>query len=265
MIDVTTFYEALGGAERAASMTAEEKADALDAYLLGTLNGPDYRPQAPPTSEAAARATIRRGSGAVFGDGRGTPPALAPLPERPALLDFFRLRTSLPTTRHHLQSAGAALAAGASEELILACLLHDLGQSIARVDHGWWGAQLVEPYVSEKVAFAIRYHQALRFYADESVGYHYPELYVRIFGEGYVPEPYIAEAHEYARNHPWYLEARMVTVFDLYAFDPDAKVDWEPFVDVVGRHFRQPEDGLGFDGSPVAHMWRSLIFPDHPL
>lgn len=27
----------------------------------------------------------------------------------------------------------------------------------------------------------------------------------------------------------------------------------------------QPEQGLGFDGSPVARMWRSLIYPENPL
>jgi len=39
----------------------------------------------------------------------------------------------------------------------------------------------------------------------------------------------------------------------------------EPFIDVIGRHFKQPKEGLGFDASPVAHMWRSLIYPDNPL
>jgi hypothetical protein len=36
-----------------------------------------------------------------------------------------------------------------------------------KTDHGYWGAQLYAPYVSERVAFAIRYHQALRFYEDK--------------------------------------------------------------------------------------------------
>ena len=38
--------------------------------------------------------------------------------------------------------------------------------AIQRADHGYVGAALYEPYVSEKVAFAIRYHQALRFFPD---------------------------------------------------------------------------------------------------
>lgn len=264
-IDRDAFFEALGGSEAADKMSEEERAEALDRYLISQLNGPEYPARVASQRNLAGGRTLRRGSGAIFGDGRSEPYELAPMPERPTLLDFFRLRSSLPTVRHHLQSAGDALANNGSEEEVLACLCHDLGQSLARVDHGWWGAAMVEPYVSEKVAFAIRYHQALRFFADESVGYHYPELYVQIFGEGYVPEPYIQAAYDYARNHKWYMEARMVTVHDLYAFDPDSKVSLDPFVDVIGRHFRQPKEGLGFDGSPVAHMWRSLIFPDHPL
>ena len=35
----------------------------------------------------------------------------------------------------------------------------------------------------------------------------------------------------------------------------------EEFTDVIGRHFRQPEEGLGYDNSPVAHMWRAMIRP----
>jgi hypothetical protein len=265
-IDRETFVRALGGEAVAATLSSEAKADALDDYLLGVLNSPEYPvllEQSRPTP--ANGPTIRRGTGATFGDGQQTPPALVPLPEQPSLLDYFRLRLPLPFMRHLLQSAGNALAGGATEEQVLACLLHDFGQTLARVDHGWWGAQMIEPYVSEEVAFAVRYHQALRFYADESVGYHYPELYVQIFGENYVPEPYIAQTYERVRQHRWYMAARMVTVHDLYAFDPDTAVSLDPFIDIIGRNFRQPAEGLGFDRSPVAHMWRSLSFPDHPL
>jgi len=50
-----------------------------------------------------------------------------------------------------------------------------------------------------------------------------------------------------------------------YAFDPKAVVSLDPSIDIIGRHFKQPKEGLGFDGSPTAHMWRTMIFPDHPL
>ncbi len=119
--------------------------------------------------------------------------------------------------------------------------------------------------MSEKVSWAIRYHQALRFYPDSAHGYEYPELYNRIFGKDYVPQPHIKAAYEYARNHKWYFEARMVTVNDLYAFDPNAVVSMDPFIDIIGRQFKQPKEGLGNDGSPTAHMWRTMMFPDNPL
>ena len=58
---------------------------------------------------------------------------------------------------------------------------------------------------------------------------------------------------------------RLVTVNDLYAFEPGVRVSLDEFEDVIGRHFRQPKEGLGFDGSPVAHMWRTAANPDNPL
>jgi len=35
----------------------------------------------------------------------------------------------------------------------------------------------------------------------------------------------------------------------------------EEFTDIIGRNFRQPKEGLGFDSSPVAHLWRAMIRP----
>jgi len=197
-------------------------------------------------------------------DGRlymmGHDPRLPRMPERPTLFDFFKYRFG--PSAHLLQSARLAQKNGAGEKVVLACLLHDIAiAGFIRSDHGYWSAQLVEPYVDEEVAWAIRHHQALRFYPDESVGYSYPALYVKLFGPDYRPEPYIEEAYRYARNHRWYMTSRLITVNDLYAFDPTVQVALEEFTDVVGRHFRQPEEGLGFDGSPVAHMWRTIIYP----
>jgi hypothetical protein len=186
------------------------------------------------------------------------------MPANATLYDFFKLRF-MDTSNHVLQSAALAKRNGMSEEIILACLLHDVVQEIIRTDHGWWGAQLFEPYVPEKVSFAIRYHQTLRYYPDPSVGYEYPDLYRQLFGADYVPPPYIQATYEMVRKHRWYMDARLVTVNDLYAFDPKAVVSIEPFEDIIGRHFKQPKEGLGNDGSPVAHMWRTIARPDQPL
>jgi hypothetical protein len=57
------------------------------------------------------------------------------------------------------------------------------------------------------------------------------------------------------------MSARLITLNDIYSFDPDAHVDLNDFVDIIGRNFKQPKEGLGFDGSPSAHMWRTLMWP----
>jgi hypothetical protein len=190
----------------------------------------------------------------------GEDPRLPKMPEKPTLVDYFRCRFA--TTAHLLQSATHALKAGLDEKVVLACLLHDIGvASFIRCDHGYWGAQLIEPYVDEEVSWAVRMHQALRFFPDESVGYGYPEMYVKLFGPDYKPESYIVEDYKRARAHKWYMTARLITVNDIYSFDPNAKVNLDDFVDIIGRNFRQPKEGLGLDNSPSAHMWRTMMWP----
>ncbi len=190
----------------------------------------------------------------------GADPRLPQMPDKPTLVDFFRCRFA--STAHLLQSATHALKAGLDEKVVLACLLHDIGVvSFIRCDHGYWGAQLIEPYVDEEVSWAVRVHQALRFFPDESVGYAYPDLYRKFFGPDYQPEPYIVQEYERARNHKYYMTARLICVNDIYSFDPNAKVDLDDFVDIIGRHFKQPKEGLGFDNTPSSHMWRTLMWP----
>jgi len=191
----------------------------------------------------------------------GEDPRLKPMPSNPTLMDFFRYRFSL-AQQHLLQSAKLARKNGCSEKVIMACLLHDIAVvGFIRADHGYWGAQLVEPYVDEEVSWAIRAHQALRFYPDESVDYSYPDNYARWFGENYLPDEYDQQLYKEAVNHKWYMTARLICVNDLYSFDPNVVVKLEDFTDIIGRNFKQPEEGLGFDSSPVAHMWRTIIWP----
>jgi len=196
----------------------------------------------------------------------GDNPALPPMPERPTLMDFFIHRGTGITFRHILTSAKRALDEGHEEKVVIACLLHDISNAcFIRSDHGYWGAQMIAPYVDEEVAWAVKYHQALRYFADESVGYAYPETYRRYFGEDYVPPAYIRRDAEHARAHRWYMTARAVTLNDIYFFADDAVIDPAIFTDLIGRNFRNPEEGLGFDGSPVAHMWRTIIWPNNFL
>ncbi len=196
----------------------------------------------------------------------GDNPALPRMPAAPSLLDFYRLRFSDLTARHLLTSAARALDAGQDEKVVLACLLHDISNGcLIRTDHGYWGAQMIAPYVSEEIAWAVRHHQALRYFADEDAGYAYPESYVRFFGADYVPPDYIRQDAEAARAHRWYMTSRLITIYDTYFFDDMPAPDPARFADLIGRHFRQPAEGLGFDGSPVAHMWRTAIWPNNFL
>ena len=196
----------------------------------------------------------------------GDNPALPRMPEKPTLLDFFKLRFNDIAVRHLLTSAKRALDDGLEEKIVLACMLHDIANGcLIRSDHGYWGAQLVGPYVDPEVAFAVQYHQALRYFADESVGYEYPSSYDSFFGRDFDPPEYIKRDAAYAQGHRWYMSARLVTMYDTYFFDDYPPVDPEIFTDLLGRNFRQPEEGLGFDGSPVAHMWRTMIWPNNFL
>jgi HD domain len=270
----------LGGEAAVKAMDHEARADALEDFMSAKLdaavaakNGKKYPTVAELASKVDSRG-YRRGAGKLFIHERSNqnPDAdesgrkvtqLKPMPEAPTLVDFFKLR--FPPAAHLLQSARLARKNGMSEEIIMACLLHDAGQYLCRADHGYWGAQIAEPYVSERVTFAIKYHQALRFYPDPSVNYEYPEAYYMTFGADFVPLPHVQAAYDYARNHKWYMDARMVTTNDLYAFDPNVEVEIEEFTDIIGRHFKQPKEGLGNDNTPVTHMWRTMTIPDAPL
>jgi len=268
-IDRRALFQSLGGAAAVALMTSDQKADALEHYMEEQLDAAADEPKYPTVAELAAKnedltRPSRNGTGFLFRQGRdGKLKKLAPMPETPTLEDFFEYRFA--PASHVLQSANRALTTGMSEEVVLACLLHDVVLNLIRPDHGWWGAQLVEPYVPEKTTFAIRYHQCLRFFPDTEYGYEYPESYFRSFGEDYVPEPYLQKTHDWVKNHKWYEYPRLVTVNDLYAFDRNAKVSIDPFREIVARHFKQPEEGLGWDNSPSTHMWRSMIQPDRRL
>ncbi len=270
-IDRRAFIASLGGMAVVDAMDSETKAEALEHYMVEKMDeamgGGHVELVNAQVLPAPEDATVRRGVGSLFAptgpaDARKMP-KLAPMSNNPTLLEFFEKRFA--PANHVLQSATRAMKTGMSEEIVMACLLHDVVQNLVRVDHAWWGAQMLEPYVSEKVSWAIRYHQALRFYPDPAHGYEYPELYNRIYGKDYEPQPHIKAAYEFARKHKWYFEARMITVNDLYAFDPNAKVSIEPFLDIIGRQFKQPKEGLGNDNSPTAHMWRTMMFPDNPL
>src|SRR5260221_6466968 len=246
------------------AMTLSQRADALEEQMTRELDYIVIKSRLYSTAEgdlgpapnAGALMAKNPKARVLMGDD----PRLPEMPAHPTLIDCFHYRFG--PCMHLLQSARNAVKGGLPEKMVVACLLHDISTiGFIRGDHGYWGAQLVEPYVDEEVAWAIRAHQVLRFYPDDSVGYEYPASYVNSFGADYRPDKYIEEDYKQMRNHKWYMSGRMITVHDIYSFDPNVHPVLEEFTDVIGRHFRQPEEGLGFDNSPVAHIWRAMIRP----
>ncbi|MDA0708289.1 MAG: HD domain-containing protein [Proteobacteria bacterium] len=258
-MDRRKFLASVGGASALAAMSSMEKADALEYAMNQELETRIVKAQICTTFGKEPFKNPIKNKDNVFQMGHD--PRLPLMSDKPTLMEFFEKRFA--PADHLLQSGALALKSGLPEKTVLACLLHDIGNSaIARSDHGYWGAQLIEPYVDEEISWAIRHHQALRYFADEELGYTYPEAYIRYFGKDFTPEPYIHETAAYAKKHKWYNTAMQICINDVYAFDPNAIVSLDMFTGIIERNFRQPKEGLGYDDSPSAHMWRTVIFPN---
>jgi predicted HD phosphohydrolase len=65
---------------------------------------------------------------------------------------------------HSLQTASRAMRDGASEEMIVAALLHDIGDEIAPLNHSELAASVLKPFVSEKTRWIIEKHGMFQAY-----------------------------------------------------------------------------------------------------
>lgn len=65
---------------------------------------------------------------------------------------------------HSLQSATRAYRNGEDEDMIVAALLHDIGDELAPHTHGEMVAAILKPYVSEKAAWIVKHHGAFQQY-----------------------------------------------------------------------------------------------------
>lgn len=164
---------------------------------------------------------------------------------------------------HSLQCADLAEQAGADEGLVLACLLHDVGRvavdpalvrdraadavpvGAAARGHHEVGAELIAPYVPERVAWLVRMHAAAkRYLCATEPGYHdrlTPVSRYTLEIQGGVMSP--AEVAALA-GHPW-----LPAALALRRWDDQAKVPgkatrplaaWAP---LLRRHFTAPRAG----------------------
>ena len=65
---------------------------------------------------------------------------------------------------HSLQSATRALNDNADDEMIVAALLHDIGDGLAPLNHSEYSASVLRPYVSEKTHWVVEKHGEFQMY-----------------------------------------------------------------------------------------------------
>ena len=118
---------------------------------------------------------------------------------------------------HSLQSATKALRAGESEEMIVAALLHDIGDELAPLNHSEYAASILKPYVSEKTYWIIEKHGEFQMY-----------YYAHHLGaDRFKREKY--------KDHKYYQDTiNFCEKYDQCSFDPNYKSmslkDFEPLV-----------------------------------
>ncbi len=129
------------------------------------------------------------------------------LPER-LLAALRKLDHSLqgyPVSRlgHSLQTATRALRDGADDELIVAALIHDVGDDLAPYNHSEMAAGIIRPYVRPEVTRIVEQHGLFQTY-------YYAHHYDRD-----------RNAREKFRSHPWYQACKdFCANWDQCSFDP---------------------------------------------
>ena len=132
---------------------------------------------------------------------------VASLPER-ILESLRKLDGSLagyPVTRleHSLQAATRALRDGADDELIVAALVHDVGDDLAPYNHSEIAAGIIRPYVRAQVTWIVEQHGLFQTY-----------YYAHHAGRD-------RNAREKFSGHPWYQACKdFCADWDQCSFDP---------------------------------------------
>ena len=153
------------------------------------------------------------------------------LPDRvlQALRDLDHAVEGYPVTRleHSLQTATRARHDGADDELVLAALIHDMGDLLAPYNHAAIGAEVIRPYVREEVTWIVEQHGLFQTY-----------YYVHHLGGD-------RHMRDQLRGHRWYEAcAHFCEHYDQPSFDPKyPSLPLTAFEPLVRQIFgRQPHD-----------------------
>ena len=155
----------------------------------------------------------------------------AGLPDR--ILDSLRkLEHSVSGYRvsrleHCLQGATRASRAGESEEMIIAVLLHDIGDDLAIYSHSEMAAAVLRPFVPERIYWIVKHHGVFQMY-----------YYAHHCGGD-------RNCRDIYKDHAWYQDAiDFCHNYDQNCFDPD--YDSEPlefFEPILRRVMSEPHFG----------------------
>jgi predicted HD phosphohydrolase len=151
---------------------------------------------------------------------------------RRVLAALDKLKEALPGYRvtryqHSLQAATRAWRDGADEELIVAALLHDIGDDLAPYNHGEVAAAVLKPYVRAEVTWIVEQHGIFQSY-----------YYAHHYGSN-------RNLRDQFRDHKWYTAcASFCERWDQSSFDPDyVSEPLERFVPMLEAIFaRKPHD-----------------------
>jgi len=145
------------------------------------------------------------------------------------LASLLKLDHSLegyPVSRlgHSLQAATRAMRDGADDELLVAALIHDIGDELAPYNHTEIAAAIIRPYVRPEVTWIVEKHGLFQNY-----------YYVHHFGGN-------RNARDEFRDHPWYQACKdFCANWDQNSFDPDYPSEpLSTFEPVLRRIFSRP-------------------------
>jgi len=136
---------------------------------------------------------------------------------------------------HSLQTATRAEADGADEEMIVAALIHDIGDDLAPFNHSQYAASILRPYVRPEVTWVINQHGLFQNY-----------YYIHHLGG----DRFEREKH---KEHPWYQSCvDFCEKWDQASFDPDYPTrPLQHFEPMVRRIFTRPAFDPQFVGERI--------------
>jgi predicted HD phosphohydrolase len=125
---------------------------------------------------------------------------------------------------HSRQAATRALKDGADEEMVVAALVHDIGDDLAPYNHAEVAASILRPYVRAEISWIVAQHGLFQNY-----------YYVHHFGGD-------RHGRDRLRDHPWYAACvHFCATWDQCSFDPDYPSEpLERFEPMLRRIFTRP-------------------------